>query len=72
MRAMRKAVVDALEEAGVSDYSIEHGGKHQKLVVRGPGGQRTISFSATPSCQFAPRKAVRNVRHALKEIGYEV
>lgn len=69
LREMREAIVYELERAHCSDYEFVMGGKHPKIILRGPGGQRTIAFSASPSCQFAPKKVARNVRHALKEIG---
>lgn len=70
MREMKEAVIKALEVFHCSDYEFVMGGKHPKVILRSNRGQRTIAFSATPSCQFAPKKLSRNVRHALKELGY--
>lgn len=70
LRDMKNAIVRELEKARCSNFEFVMGGKHPKIIVRGPAGVRTIPFSGSPSCSFAPKKVARNVRHALREIGY--
>ena len=55
--------------AGCS-YEIEPGGKHTKFWVTGLRGRRLVTISNSPSCPFVGKKVRRNVRHALREIGY--
>lgn len=72
MREVKDAIVRELERFHCSDYAFAMGGKHPKIVLRRGTLQRTIVFSGSPSCPFAPKKIARNVSHALKELGYAI
>lgn len=58
-------------KAGCTRYDIVHGGKHEKFVVHGLTGKRTITISRSPSCPFVERKVRADVRRAMKELGNE-
>ena len=53
-----------------ASYEVDEHGKHIKFRVFGLRGNRLVTISKSPSCPFVGKKVRRNVRHALREVGY--
>ena len=71
LREMERAVTSVCVEAGAA-FEIHPGGKHYKLkIIR---GERTelVTFSSSPSDNYAAAQAQRDVRRALRKLGYDV
>lgn len=45
---------------------IAHGGKHPRLVFWWRGRRYKLPFSSTPSCVFAGRKALADLKRILR------
>lgn len=72
--ALKKLIEAAEEEclsAGCTTYSHGMGGKHFKFRIKRLDKSRLVTISSSPSCPFVEKKVRRNVRHVLKELGYE-
>lgn len=49
-------------------YRVEHGSKHDRIVLEVNGSSRFIVTARTPSDHRADRNRLMRVRHALREI----
>lgn len=56
---------------GVIGHRIEQGGKHTRLVVETAKGRRFVTMSLTASDHRAIKNKVRDLRHALRDLGAE-
>lgn len=56
---------------GVIGHRVEHGGKHTRLVVETAKGSRFVTMSLTASDHRAMKNKVRDLRHALRDLGAE-
>jgi hypothetical protein len=70
MNDMREAAIKTLMEFDCLDYEFGRGRKHPNITVMRNGARRVVSFSGSPSCKFAAHHLCRDLRKALKEIGY--
>lgn len=70
MNDMREAAIETLMEFGCTNYEFGRGRKHPNITVRNLDQRRVVSYSGSPSCKFAKHHLSRDLRNALKEIGY--
>jgi hypothetical protein len=71
LREMTKGVTAMCVEAG-APFDVLPGGKHQKLIIHRGSQTRLVVYSSSPSDTYAVAQARRDVRRALKELGYAV
>lgn len=71
LKKLIRAAEEECSSAGCKTYAFHMGGKHMHFWVRNLTDKRLVTISKSPSCPFVEKKVRRNVRHALKELGYE-
>lgn len=71
LRDMKQSVTELCLQVGAA-FEIHPGGKHHKLVIRRGERHETVTFSSSPSDNYAPAQAQRDVRRSLRKLGYDV
>lgn len=70
LKTLIHAAEDECKKHGCERYAYHQGGKHIHFWVRNLTAKRLVTISKSPSCPFVEKKVRRDVRHALKELGY--